>query len=36
VGFDPTRKHKRSAFDYWFASAGFVAIVALLAWVLLT
>ena len=35
VGFDPTRKHKRSAFDYWYVGFGFVVVIGLLAWALL-
>jgi hypothetical protein len=32
MGFDPTRKHKRSAFDYWYVLFGVAVVVALLAW----
>ena len=32
VGFDPRRKHQRTAFDYFFVAASIVVAVALLAW----
>lgn len=35
VGFDPTRKHKSSAFDYWYVAFGFLVVIGLLAWALL-
>ncbi len=34
MGFDPTRQHKRSNFDYWFVAAGLLICVALLLWAL--
>jgi hypothetical protein len=34
MGFDPTRKHRRSSFDYWYVGAGVVVFVALVVWAL--
>jgi hypothetical protein len=35
VGFDPTRKHKRTSFDYFYVAAGVIVCVALVLWALL-
>jgi hypothetical protein len=35
VGFDPRRKHQRSAFDYFFVAASIVVAAGLLAWAIL-
>jgi len=35
VGFDPTRKHTRSTFDYWYVGMGLVVVIGLLLWALL-
>jgi hypothetical protein len=35
VGFDPTRQHKRSTFDYWYVGLGIVVVAGLLVWALL-
>jgi hypothetical protein len=32
VGFDPTRKHKRTSFDYFYVAAGLLVAVALVIW----
>jgi hypothetical protein len=32
MGFDPTRKHKRSSFDYWFVGLGIVVVIGMLVW----
>jgi hypothetical protein len=34
MGFDPTRKHKRTPFDYVYVAAGVVVCVALVVWAL--
>jgi hypothetical protein len=34
VGFDPTRKHRRSNFDYFYVGAGLLVCVALVVWAL--
>jgi len=34
VGFDPTRKHRRSSFDYWYVAAGVLVCVLLVIWAL--
>lgn len=34
VGFDSTRKHRRSNFDYWFVASGLIVCVALVVWAL--
>jgi hypothetical protein len=34
MGFDPTRKHKRSAFDYWYVGLGVAVVAGLLLWAL--
>jgi hypothetical protein len=34
VGFDPTRKHRRSNFDYFYVGAGVLVCVALVLWAL--
>lgn len=34
VGFDPTRKHRRSSFDYFYVAAGVLVCLALLLWAL--
>jgi hypothetical protein len=35
VGFDPTRKHRRSNFDYFYVAAAVLVCLALVAWALL-
>lgn len=35
MGFDPTRKHKRTRFDYFYVAASVVFCVALVTWALL-
>ncbi len=35
VGFDPTRRHRRTNFDYFYVAAGLVVCVALVLWALL-
>jgi len=35
MGFDPTRKHQRTRFDYWFVAGGIVVLVALVLWAFL-
>lgn len=32
MGFDPTRKHKRTRFDYWYVAAGLSVFVLLVLW----
>jgi hypothetical protein len=32
MGFDPTRKHKASPFDYVFVASAFIVVIALVAW----
>jgi hypothetical protein len=34
LGFDPTRKYKRTRFDYYYVAAGVLVCVLLLAWAL--
>jgi hypothetical protein len=34
VGFDPTRQHKRSRFDYWYVACGVLVVIGLLVWVI--
>ncbi len=34
MGFDPTRRHRRSAFDYWYVGAGVVVFIGLVLWAL--
>ncbi len=34
VGFDPTRKHKRTRFDYVYVAASVIVFVALIVWAL--
>lgn len=34
VGFDPTRKHRRSSFDYWYVAAGVLVCALLVVWAL--
>jgi hypothetical protein len=34
VGFDPTRKHKRTRFDYVYVAASVIVFVALVVWAL--
>ena len=34
MGFDPTRKHRRTPFDYFFVAASVIAAIALIVWVL--
>ncbi|CAB4834289.1 unannotated protein [freshwater metagenome] len=36
VGFDPTRKHKRTRFDYFYVAASVLICVALVTWALLS
>jgi hypothetical protein len=35
VGFNPTRKHKRTNFDYFYVAAALLVCLALVAWALL-
>lgn len=35
VGFDPSRKHQRSNFDYWFVAGAIVVCIALVLWAFL-
>ena len=35
MGFDPTRKHTRSRFDYWFVAAALVVAALLVLWAFL-
>ena len=32
MGFDPTRKHKRTRFDYFYVAASVVICIALVVW----
>jgi hypothetical protein len=32
MGFDPTRKHRTSRFDYFFVASAFVVVIGLVAW----
>jgi hypothetical protein len=32
MGFDPTRKHRTSAFDYVFVASALVVVIGLIAW----
>jgi hypothetical protein len=34
MGFDPSRRHRRTSFDYWYVGAGLIVVIALLAWAL--
>jgi hypothetical protein len=36
VGFDPTRKHKRTRFDYFYVAASVIVCVALVTWAFLS
>lgn len=35
MGFDPTRKHRASTFDYWYVGLGVAVVVGLIVWALL-
>ena len=35
VGFDPTRKHRRSKFDYYYVAVGVLVCIALVLWAFL-
>jgi len=35
MGFDPTRKHRRTRFDYWFVAAALLVCSGLILWALL-
>ncbi|MCY3890403.1 MAG: hypothetical protein OXG34_03510 [bacterium] len=35
IGFDPTRKQRRTRFDYWYVAAGVLVCVGLILWALL-
>jgi hypothetical protein len=34
MGFDPTRRHRRTNFDYWYVAAGLAVALALVLWAL--
>lgn len=34
MGMDPTRKHRKTPFDYWYVAAGVLACIALVLWAL--
>ena len=35
MGFNPTRSHRKSKFDYWFVGVGLALLVGLIVWALL-
>lgn len=34
MGFDPTRKHRKTRFDYWYVAASVVVCVSVVLWAL--
>lgn len=34
MGFDPTRKHTRTPFDYWYVAVGIAVCIGLVVWAL--